>query len=126
MKKIIIYDDNCGICSLLIKYLAFFNNSFSIIGFSNADELLNQYNIEVETAEKSVVVVLPQQNKCLIEAEAIFEIIADVLKLSNDEKLFLFSENIIKFFNPIYRYIAKRRRQISIFFGLNACKILRQ
>lgn len=126
MKKIIIYDDNCGICSLLIKYVAFFNNSFSIIGFSNADELLNQYNIEVETAEKSVVVVLPQQNKCLIEAEAIFEIIADVLKLSNDEKLFLFSENIIKFFNPIYRYIAKRRRQISIFFGLNACKILRQ
>lgn len=124
MKSTLVFDDDCGICVFFKNALVSFGLDYEYIGSSSAHNLIATFSINQKLTQSTVVFIRQYAGfaKHYIEARAVFEIISDLLRLSDDEREFLYNENIIKLFNPLYRVFAKNRRKISTFFGLNACK----
>ncbi len=123
--SILIFDGNCGICSYLALKIRKYIAKYSISPANSSYELFKQYNIDPNLSIKTVILINKHNNDLVIltESAAIFEILADLLNLDKNERKFLFSDKLIKFFQPLYRIIANNRTAISKLFGLNACKI---
>lgn len=121
MKTTLIFDDDCGICSSIANLLKHTWLDYSFLEASRAEDFLAEFEIDKNLT--STTIILLKDNETYIEAAAVFEIISDLLGLRIEEKEFLFNKRFIKFFDPLYRYIAYNRKRISVLFGLKACRV---
>jgi predicted DCC family thiol-disulfide oxidoreductase YuxK len=122
MKRILIYDGDCGICSYLAAYL--------MKRTKLPLHALPEITSEIEKDYGEELSAMAQSGVLYIEGGSVFYKTRAVgkclLLLPYPMKLlaYLFTHKMLAYlFNPIYDLIARNRHKISRLFGLASCKI---
>lgn len=120
MKKIIIYDGDCGICSKSVNLAMKHNSKLIAYPYQNK-EFLDEF--EINSAEAAIAVHFINGGEVFKGAEAVSKILKEMAGIWAliGFAIGLPAINIISEY--FYKIISKYRRKISIFLGLKACKI---
>ncbi len=120
----LLYDGDCGICSKSAEIISKYNTEkvFNILPYQFFDFTIYPI-LSNEIAQQTVILIDKNLNRHFTQSAAVFQILCNlngVLKIIG--KLFN-NKLFILLCNPLYKLIAQNRAKISLFFGLNACKV---
>jgi len=127
VKNILIYDADCGVCTYLANWILKrdYKNLIEIIPFQIFDFDNYNFSINIELAQKTVIVINKSKNHYFIKSRAIFEILKSLNGLYKLIGIIFSNKLCSLIFDPFYQLIAKNRAFISQKLGLNSCKIIK-
>lgn len=127
MEKIIIFDDNCGICNFAINFVKAKSIANEIVYIQNSYLPNNDFNLLLDSND---IKKLANETVIFIDKYGFYTKIKAIAKILIEMKFpyWLFGKILNKtlfifLLNPIYDFVARNRSKISRFFRLDSCKV---
>jgi len=120
-KKIVVFDVDCGICLLTARILKRIDPFRRLTFVGNDRPELFPPGVDAETASKTVVVV-DAKGRVHVEERAVFEILS-ALPCGIALSFWLRVPGTRELGRALYRLVARRRLDLSVWLGLGACGV---
>jgi len=125
IKPIVIYDEDCGICTHISRWARRKTDRIEFLGFyefTDKSELDDIKDLK-ELSLRTIILISATGQKIFIESEAVLVILKYMGGFWRIIGEIFHHKPGIAVLNLFYRIIARNRAKISRIFGLNACKV---
>ncbi len=127
MEKVVIFDDNCGICNFAINFVKAKSVGKEIVYIPNSSLPTNDFNFFLDSND---IRKIANETVIYIDKFGFYTKTTAIAKIIMELKFpyWLFGKLLNKPFlipllNTLYDFVARYRSKISRFFRLDSCKV---